>query len=65
MPSGTTTNRLIVLAFMFVVGYSIAYAINSKSITGILLAAIGLTAGVYFFYLLSKLKSENESEGTS
>jgi len=62
MPYGTTTNRLIVLAFMFLVGYSIANAINSHSVTGMLLAAISLSAGIYFLYLLAKMKRESDSE---
>lgn len=62
MPYGTMTNRLIVLAFMFLVGFSIANAISSHSITGMLLAGISLLAGIYFLHLLAKMKRESESE---
>jgi positive regulator of sigma E activity len=62
MISRTHINRLIIFAFMILVGCSLAKAIQSQSITGIILALISLGAGVYFLYLLAKAKQEQEQE---
>jgi hypothetical protein len=56
----TLINRLIILSFMVLVGYSLAKAIQTQSIMGILLSVISLGAGVYFLYLLAKIKQERE-----
>lgn len=53
-------NRLIILSFMVLVGYSLAKAIQTQSVMGILLSVISLGAGVYFLYLLAKIKQEQE-----
>jgi positive regulator of sigma E activity len=53
-------NRLIILSFMVLVGYSLAKAIQTQSVMGILLSVISLGAGVYFLYLLAKVKQEQE-----
>ena len=60
MTSRTVINRLIILSFMVLVGYSLAKAIQFKSMIGILLALISLGAGVYFLYLLVKIRQEQE-----
>ena len=53
-------NRLIVLAFMVIVGFSLAKGIQSKSTLGIILALTSLFAGVYFLYLVAKANQERE-----
>lgn len=65
MISPTHISRLVIFAFMVLVGYSIAKAIQSQSVTGILLALISLGAGIYFLYLLAKAKKEQEQEETA
>lgn len=55
-------NRLIIFAFMVLVGYSLAQGIRVQSITGVILALISLGAGIYFLYLLAKVKSEKEQQ---
>jgi hypothetical protein len=62
MTSGTFLNRLIILGFMVLVGYSIAKSIYSQSVMGIILALTSLGAGVYFLYLLTKAKEESRQE---
>jgi hypothetical protein len=56
----TLINRLIFLAFMVLVGYSLAKAIQIQSVIGILLSLVSLAAAVYFLYLLAKIKQEQE-----
>jgi hypothetical protein len=65
MISRTHISRLVIFAFMVLVGYSIAKAIQSQSVTGILLAIVSLVAGIYFLYLLAKAKQELEQEETA
>lgn len=60
----TLINRLLIFTFMILVGYSLAKAIQYNSIMGILLAITSLGAGVYFLYLLAKMKYEQEKEET-
>jgi hypothetical protein len=55
-------NRLIIIGFMVLVGFCLAKAIYSHSITGLILALTSLGAGVYFLYLLAKAKQEMELE---
>ncbi|HEY6503382.1 MAG TPA: hypothetical protein VIZ28_05350 [Chitinophagaceae bacterium] len=62
MISRTLINRLLIFAFMILVGYSLAKAIQIKSVMGILLAITSLGAGIYFLYLLAKMKYEQEQE---
>jgi hypothetical protein len=64
MISHTHINRFVIFAFMILVGYSLAKAIQTQSITGIILALISLSAGIYFLYLLAKAKQEQEQEET-
>ncbi len=60
MFSKMLVNRLIVLGFMILVGFSLAKGIQSRSFMGIVLAIISLFAGVYFLYLLAKARQEQE-----
>jgi hypothetical protein len=62
MFSNTSINRLVILGFMVMVGFSIAKSIQSGSITGFCLSITSLGAGVYFLYLLAKMKHEIEAE---
>ena len=62
MTSKTFLNRLIILGFMVLVGYSIAKSIYSQSVMGIILALTSLGAGVYFLYLLAKAKEQSRQE---
>jgi hypothetical protein len=65
MISRTHINRLIIFSFMVLVGYSLAKAIQSQSVTGFILAIVSLSAGVYFLHLLAKAKQEQEQEETA
>ena len=56
----TLVNRLVILTFMGLVGYSLAKAIQFKSIIGILLALVSLGAGIYFVYLLIAIRKEQQ-----
>lgn len=61
----TILNRLIILAFMALIGYCFAKAFSSGSFMGIVLAMISLLAGIYFINLLAKAKREMETEETN
>ena len=58
-------NRLIILGFMVLVGFSLAKAIYTGSIIGVLLSLISLGATVYFLYTLVKAKEEFERGDTA
>jgi len=60
MSAKTFINRLIVLSFMVLVGFSLAKGIQSGSTMGIILALTSLFAGTYFLYLVAKAKKEQE-----
>lgn len=62
MLSRHTLNRIIIIGFMVLVGYSLAKAIYHKSFMGITLAFVALGAGTYFLYILAKAKQEMEAE---
>lgn len=62
MTSKTFINRLIILGFMGLVGFCLAKAIYTGSVMGIILAFVSLGAGIYFLYMLAKVKEEIESE---
>ncbi|MCW3117105.1 MAG: hypothetical protein JWM28_1187 [Chitinophagaceae bacterium] len=64
MISRKIINRVIILAFFVLVGYCLATSIAVRSITGIVLAAISMGAGIIFLYLLAKQQQETESEET-
>ena len=55
-------NRLLIIGFMVLVGFSLAKAIYTGSFLGVLLSLISLGAGVYFLYILAKAKEEMEAE---
>lgn len=58
----TLINRLIIFTFMVLVGFSLAKAIQFRSVMGILLALTSLGAGIYFLYLLAKMRYQQEQE---
>ncbi|MEI2737606.1 MAG: hypothetical protein V9F01_02340 [Chitinophagaceae bacterium] len=62
MISRPTLNRIIIISFMILVGFSLAKAIYHKSFMGITLALVALGAAVYFLYILAKAKEEMEAE---
>lgn len=62
MISRKNINRLIIFAFMVLVGYSLAEGIRVQSVTGIILAMVSLSAGIYFLYLLAKAKEQKEQQ---
>jgi len=53
---------LVALIFMVLVGCSLAYAIQSQSVTGLILSVVSLTAGIYCLHLLVKARQELEQE---
>lgn len=69
MLSRSTLNKIIIIGFMVLIGYSLAKAIYHNSLMGITLALISLGAAIYFLHVLAKAKeemialnSENESD---
>jgi len=62
MLSRTAINRLIILGFMVLVGFSLAKSIQSESLLGLFLSLTSLGAGIYFLYLLARMKHEMETE---
>ena len=62
MLSRTMINRLVILGFMVLVGFSLAKSIQSGSWLGLFLSVTSLGAGVYFLYLLARMKQEMEME---
>lgn len=62
MLSHTAINRLIILGFMVLVGFAMAKSIQAGSNLGLMLCITSLGAGVYFLYLLAKMKQEMEAE---
>ncbi len=65
MLSHTHINRLIVICFMVLVGFSIAKSIQASSPLGLILAIVSLGAGIYFIYLLQQLHANQETEETT
>ncbi len=62
MLSRSTLNKIIIISFMVLIGFSLAKAIYHKSFMGIILALVSLGAAVYFLYILAKAKEEIEAE---
>lgn len=58
----TLLSRLLIVAFLTLIGYSLARSISHKSAIGVILAIVSLVATVYFIQLLAKAKQEIESE---
>ena len=55
-------NRVIIIGFLVLIGFALAYAFYVKSVIGILLALVSLGATVYFLYIAAKAKEEMEME---
>jgi hypothetical protein len=55
-------NRLIILGFMVLVGFALAKSIQTGSWLGLSLCVTSLGAGIYFLYLLARMKQEMETE---
>jgi len=55
-------NRIIIIGFMILVGFCLAKAIYSGSLTGIILAMTSLGAGIYFLFLLGKAREALKKE---
>ena len=62
MLSRAHINRLIILAFVILVGLALVYGIRTRSVTGIILSLTSLGAGIHFLNLLSKARRELEQE---
>jgi len=60
----TLVKRLLILGFMFLVGFSMAKSIRVSSPLGFLLAIVSLGLGIYFIYLLQQLKTGRAREET-
>jgi uncharacterized membrane protein len=65
MISRPTLNKIIIISFMVLIGFSLAKAIYHGSFMGITLALVALGATVYFLYILAKAKEEIEAEETA
>lgn len=65
MITRTTLNKIIIISFMVLIGFSLAKAIYHGSIMGIVLALVSLSAAVYFLYVLAKARKEMEAEETA
>lgn len=62
MISRLNVNRLIIFAFMLLVGIAIVYGIRTRSVTGIILSLTSLGAGIHFLILLTKARQEMQGE---
>ena len=65
MLSRTLINRALILGFMVLVGYSIGMSIQSGSILALILSITSLGAGIYFLYLLAKIREQADQEETA
>ena len=65
MFSKRAINLFIILAFLVLVGFSMAMAISRKSAMGIILSIVSLGAAVTFIYYLNKAASLQEAEKQS
>ena len=55
-------NKVIIISFMVLIGFSLDKAISSGSFMGILLALVSLGAGIYFLYIHARAKREMEMQ---
>ena len=62
MISRLTLNKIVIISFMVLIGFSLAKAIYHGSFMGITLALVSLGAAIYFLYVLAKAKEEMEAE---
>ena len=65
MSTPQVLNRIILFAFLALVGFAIAMGIYYESFLGISLALIALSACVYFIYILAKARKELEEAESS
>ncbi len=65
MFSHTLITRAIILGFMVLVGCSLAKSIQVGSSLGLILAIVSLCAGIYFVYLLTKVREQTEEQEDS
>ena len=65
MISRSIINRIIILGFMVLVGWCLARAIYFGSVMGIILALTSFGAGIYFLYLVAKMREELNREPSS
>jgi len=62
MISRLPINRLIIFAFMILVGIALVYGIRTRSVTGIILSLTSLGAGIHFLSLLAEARRETEQD---
>ncbi len=55
-------SRLLIIAFMIIVGFALAKAFYTGSFLGIILAMVSLVAGIYFIHTLIRARKELERE---
>lgn len=55
-------NRLLILAFMVLVGFMLAKSIYAGNVLAIVLSFVSLAASVYYLYLVLKYRAEAEEE---
>lgn len=60
MFSNVVINRLLILLFMVLIGFALAKSLQSGSMLGLFLCLTSLGAGIYFLYLLARMKQEME-----
>jgi hypothetical protein len=48
--------RILIIVFMVLAGFCLAKNIYFQSITGVILAVVGMVAGIYFIVLLNQWK---------
>lgn len=58
MLSNHIISRVILFAFLAMVGFALAMGFYYRSFLGIFLALIALGAGIYFIHLMTKAKRE-------
>lgn len=63
MLTNSFPGRLILFAFMILVGFSIAKSLYVGSVLGAILAVTSLAAGVYFIYLLLNMRGQARQSG--
>lgn len=64
MPLRATFSKMIVIAFMILIGFSLARSIYYKSIMGVTLSLVSFAAGIYFLLMVARLKQEQDAEET-
>lgn len=54
--------KLIIISFMILIGFSLARAVYSKSIMGILLSLVSLGAAIYFVHMAAQPPGDWEEQ---